>query len=88
MTRQLVLNVFFMRFGHHPAAWRSPGVVATGRPDIQYWINMAKLAEEAQFDAFFMADFIGRSGEDLDKASRVGELVPVRAADAAERHRR
>jgi FMN-dependent oxidoreductase (nitrilotriacetate monooxygenase family) len=33
---------------------------------------MAKLAEEARFDAFFMADFIGRSGEDLDAASRVG----------------
>jgi alkanesulfonate monooxygenase len=71
-ARQLVLNVFFMRFGHHPAAWRSPGVVATGRPDIQYWIDMAKRAEEARFDAFFMADFIGRSGDDLDKASRVG----------------
>ncbi len=70
--RQLVLNVFFMRFGHHPAAWRSPGVTATGRPDIQYWITMAKRAEEARFDAFFMADFIGRSAEDLDKTSRIG----------------
>jgi FMN-dependent oxidoreductase (nitrilotriacetate monooxygenase family) len=70
--RQLALNVFFMRFGHHPAAWRSPGVTATGRPDIRYWIDMAKLAEQAKFDAFFLADFIGRSGERLARQSRAG----------------
>ena len=56
--RQLALNVFFMRFGHHPAAWRSPGVTATDRPDIRYWVDMAKLAEQAKFDAFFMADHL------------------------------
>jgi FMN-dependent oxidoreductase (nitrilotriacetate monooxygenase family) len=70
--RQLALNVFFMRFGHHPAAWRSPGVTATGRPDIKYWVDMAKLAERAKFDTFFVADFIGRSGDKLEQTSRLG----------------
>jgi FMN-dependent oxidoreductase (nitrilotriacetate monooxygenase family) len=70
--RQLALNVFFMRFGHHPAAWRSPGVTASGRPDFRYWVDLAKLAERAKFDAFFMADFIGRSGKDLVQTSRQG----------------
>jgi FMN-dependent oxidoreductase (nitrilotriacetate monooxygenase family) len=70
--RQLVLNVFFMRFGHHPAAWRYPGVTATGRPDINYWVEMAKLAERARFDTFFIADFIGRSSRDLRQTSRQG----------------
>ena len=70
--RQLALNVFFMRFGHHPAAWRYPGVSASGRPDINYWVEMAKLAERAKFDTFFMADFIGRSGDKLRQASRQG----------------
>ena len=70
--RQLALNVFFMRFGHHPAAWRSPGVTATGRPDIKYWIDMAKLAEQARFDTFFVADFIGRSGDKIEQTSRMG----------------
>ena len=90
-TRQLALNVFFMRFGHHPAAWLSPGVTATGRPDIGYWVEMAKLAEQARFDAFFMADFIGRSGENLAQASRVGgafQFEPLTLLSAIAAHTR
>jgi FMN-dependent oxidoreductase (nitrilotriacetate monooxygenase family) len=60
--RQLVLNVFLQRFGHHPAGWRHPGSTDSGRPDLQWWLNAAKLAEAAKFDTFFIADFIGRSG--------------------------
>ena len=89
--RQLVLNVFFMRFGHHPAAWRSPGVTGSGRPDIGYWVDMAKLAERAKFDAFFLADFIGRSGDDLEKASRVGgsfQFEPLTLLSAIASHTR
>lgn len=70
--RQLVLNAFFMRFGHHPAAWRHPSSTGTGRPDVGYWVRMAQLAERAKFDAFFLADFIGNSGANLDQASRQG----------------
>jgi FMN-dependent oxidoreductase (nitrilotriacetate monooxygenase family) len=62
-NRQLVLNVFFQRFGHHVAAWRHPSSTGTGRPDLNWWVNAAKLAESAKFDTFFIADFIGRSGE-------------------------
>ena len=60
-SRQIVLNVFLMRFGHHPAAWRHPSARASGRPDLAYWTSLAKLAEEAKFDAYFLADFIGRT---------------------------
>ncbi|MDQ8035934.1 MAG: LLM class flavin-dependent oxidoreductase [Pedobacter sp.] len=70
--RQLVLNAFFMRYGHHPAAWRHPGVTANGRPDVKYWVKLAKLAEQAKFDAFFLADFIGRSGKNIEDASGNG----------------
>jgi len=70
--RQIVLNVFLMRFGHHPAAWRHPSSTGTGRPDVSYWVNLAKLAEQAKFDTFFLADFIGRSGEHLEESSRQG----------------
>ncbi|MET0287703.1 MAG: LLM class flavin-dependent oxidoreductase [Polyangiales bacterium] len=70
--RQLVLNSFFMRFGHHPAAWRHPSATGDGRPNARYWVDLAKLAEEAKFDAFFLADFIGRSGDDVVEASRRG----------------
>ncbi|HEY6879602.1 MAG TPA: LLM class flavin-dependent oxidoreductase [Polyangiales bacterium] len=70
--RQLVLNSFFMRFGHHPAAWRHRSSTGNGRPDARYWVDLARLAEQAKFDAFFLADFIGRSGEDVTDASRRG----------------
>lgn len=70
--RKLVLNAFFMRFGHHPAAWRHRRYEDNGRPDVDYWVNMAKLAEQARFDTFFLADFIGRSGERLEESSRQG----------------
>lgn len=70
--RQLVLNVFFQRFGHHLAAWRHPSSTGTGRPDLQWWIRAAQLAEAAKFDTFFIADFIGRSGEITPQTGRSG----------------
>jgi FMN-dependent oxidoreductase (nitrilotriacetate monooxygenase family) len=66
------LNAFFMRFGHHPAAWRHPSRHANGRPDVDYWLNAARLAEQAKFDAVFLADFIGRSDHDVEQASYNG----------------
>jgi len=71
-NRQIVLNVFFQRFGHHLAAWRHPSSTGTGRPDLDWWINAAKLAEAAKFDTFFVADFIGRSGEITPQTGRSG----------------
>lgn len=70
--RQLILNAFFMRYGHHPAAWRHPSSFGSGRPNLTYWLGAAKLAEQARFHSFFLADFIGRSGDDLEQASRTG----------------
>jgi len=71
-NRQIVLNVFFQRFGHHLAAWRHPSSTGTGRPDLDWWIKAAQLAEAAKFDTFFVADFIGRSGEITPQTGRGG----------------
>ncbi|QFY42744.1 LLM class flavin-dependent oxidoreductase [Candidatus Methylospira mobilis] len=62
-SRKLVLNAFFQRFGHHPAGWLHPGSTDNGRPNLEWYIRAAKLAEAAKFHAFFLADFIGQSGE-------------------------
>ncbi len=71
--RQLALNVFFMRFGHHPEAWRHHGNEGTtGRPDLSFWVGLAQLAERAKLDIFFLADFIGRSGRNLRGQGRGG----------------
>jgi FMN-dependent oxidoreductase (nitrilotriacetate monooxygenase family) len=61
--RQLVLNAFFQRFGHHPAGWLHPSSTDDGRPNVGWYIRAAKLAEDAKFHAFFLADFIGQSGD-------------------------
>lgn len=70
--RQLVLNVFFQRFGHHPAGWRHPSSKDDGRPNFDWWLRAAKLAEDAKFHTFFLADFIGRSGEVNPQTGRSG----------------
>jgi alkanesulfonate monooxygenase len=70
--RQLILNTFFMRFGHHPAAWRHPSAAGDGRPDLDYWVKLAVLAERAKLHTFFLADFIGRSAADLEAHSHMG----------------
>jgi FMN-dependent oxidoreductase (nitrilotriacetate monooxygenase family) len=62
--RTLNLNLFFRAFGHHPAAWRHPDSPASGQPDLSYWIDLARKAEAAKFDAVFVADFVGTAGGD------------------------
>ena len=72
--RQLVLNAFFMRFGHHLGAWRHPvHAGSNGRPDVEYWTSLAQQAEAAKFHTFFLADFIGRPGDKLEEQSRTGQ---------------
>ncbi|MGK5055741.1 LLM class flavin-dependent oxidoreductase [Janthinobacterium sp. LB2P49] len=75
-ARQLGLNVFLQRHGHHPAAWRQPSASASGRPDLAWWLRAAKLAEAARFDSFFIADFIGRSGAVTPDTGRAAIGLP------------
>jgi FMN-dependent oxidoreductase (nitrilotriacetate monooxygenase family) len=70
--RQLVLNVFLQRFGHHLAAWRHPSSKDNGRPNLDWWVRGAQLAEAAKFHTFFLADFIGRSAEITADTGRSG----------------
>ena len=69
--RQLALNIFIQRWGHYPEAWKHPAnQPISARPDPQFYLKLAQIAEQAKFDTFFVADFIGRSGTDLDAVSR------------------
>lgn len=70
--RKLILNAFMMRFGHHEAGWKHPSSTGNGRPDLAWWVAAAKLAEQAKFDTFFVADFIGRSGNITPATGRSG----------------
>jgi FMN-dependent oxidoreductase (nitrilotriacetate monooxygenase family) len=54
--RELHLNAFLMEAGHHEAAWRLPESNPRADFDLQHWIKLAQLAENAKFDSLFLAD--------------------------------
>ncbi|RAG80545.1 LLM class flavin-dependent oxidoreductase [Streptacidiphilus pinicola] len=54
--RRLHLNAFLMEAGHHEASWRLPDGNARADFDLKHWIELARLAESAKFDALFLAD--------------------------------
>lgn len=68
--RQLVLNVFLTRHGHHPGAWRQPQSPGGGNPSFAYWADQVKTAERGKLDAVFFADFVGNAGADVRGAGR------------------
>jgi len=45
-----------MESGHHEAAWRLPESNARASFDLQHWVALAQLAEQAKFDSLFLAD--------------------------------
>lgn len=53
---QLHLNLFLYPGGHHEAAWRYPGSDPERLLDIRFYQELARRAEEATFDAVFLAD--------------------------------
>lgn len=56
MAKQIRLNLIFHTAGRHDAAWKSfddPSILVD---DIDHQIKLAKLAEDAQFDAIFLPD--------------------------------
>ncbi len=58
MSRQLHLNLFLMPRGHHEGAWRHPGANRRGLTDIELYVEAARIAEKATFDAVFLADIL------------------------------
>ncbi|MBX8549888.1 LLM class flavin-dependent oxidoreductase [Pseudomonas cichorii] len=64
-ARQLKLGAFLMATGHHVAAWRHPDVPANAGLDIKHYKHLAKVAEEARFDALFVADSVAAATGDI-----------------------
>ncbi|ONH65976.1 Dimethyl-sulfide monooxygenase [Cyberlindnera fabianii] len=59
--KPLVLNLFTQGCVNTQSAglWTLPGDVATNYNTLDYWINLAKKAEAAKFNAIFIADVLG-----------------------------
>jgi hypothetical protein len=71
MNRQLHLNLFIHRRGHHEAAWRHRGSSPLPLTDIRYYQDLAQRAETALFDSLFLADQLALGG-DVAQAPRTG----------------
>ncbi|CDN57564.1 Nitrilotriacetate monooxygenase component A (plasmid) [Neorhizobium galegae bv. officinalis bv. officinalis str. HAMBI 1141] len=56
MTRQLHFNLFLMPRGHHEGAWRHPDSTRRALTDLELYVEAARIAEAAKFDAVFLAD--------------------------------
>ena len=57
--RQIKLGAFLMQTGHHIAAWRHPGAQADAAVNFRHYVDLARRAEAAKFDAIFLADAVG-----------------------------
>ena len=68
--RQIKLGAFLMQTGHHVAAWRHPNAQADAGHNFQHYAQLARIAEQAKFDAIFFADGVSVRDTDLDSLSR------------------
>ena len=69
-SRQIKLGAFLMQTGHHIAAWRHPRAQADAGSNFRHYVELAKLAEAAKFDAVFLADSVGVRSSELASLSR------------------
>ena len=68
--RQIKLGAFLMQTGHHVAAWRHPEAQADAGHNFQHYAQLARIAEQAKFDAIFFADGVSVRDTDLNSLSR------------------
>ncbi|MEU6131800.1 LLM class flavin-dependent oxidoreductase [Saccharopolyspora sp. NPDC047091] len=54
--RRLHLNAFILSSGHHEASWRYPHSTPERMFDASFYRSIARTAEDAAFDAIFLAD--------------------------------
>ena len=82
--RELHLNAFLMEAGHHEAAWRLPESNPRADFDLQHWIELAQLAENAKFDSLFLADGPALAGSGEFRPP--GQLDPLTLLTALSQH--
>jgi FMN-dependent oxidoreductase (nitrilotriacetate monooxygenase family) len=80
--RQMRLGLSMRYHGYHLAAWRHPDVPAAGTLDYRYFLNTARIAEQARFDMVFLADGVGIRARDepsgsLCRSPQTVELEPL-----------
>ncbi|MCB4768665.1 LLM class flavin-dependent oxidoreductase [Ancylobacter sp. Lp-2] len=72
---RMKLNAFLHPTGHHIAAWRHPRAVADAGVNFDHYVELARTAERAKFDAIFLADSAAVRDQNIESASRVARYV-------------
>ncbi len=80
-SKPLHFNAFVMNTNSHiqHGQWRRPDASQVEFEDIDTWINLAEILEDAKFDAIFFADVIGHYGDadaDFDAYLQHGLQIP------------
>lgn len=78
--KQIKLGAFLMQTGHHIAAWRHPQAQADAGANFAHYVELARRAEAAKFDAIFFADSVGVKTSDpatLARTARADTLEPL-----------
>lgn len=81
MTTPLHFNAFVMNTNSHiqHGHWRRPEAQQVDFENVDLWIDLARLLEEAKFDAMFFADVTGHYGDadaDFEVYARHGLQIP------------
>lgn len=80
----LHFNAFVMNTTSHihHGQWRRPDAEQTEFADVNTWVELAKLLEDAKFDAMFFADVVGHYGDaDADYSVYVNEGLQIPSND-------
>jgi FMN-dependent oxidoreductase (nitrilotriacetate monooxygenase family) len=78
--RQIRLGAFLMQTGHHIAGWRHPGAQADAGQNFRHYVDLARKAEAAKFDAVFLADSVGvrnAHSPSLSRTARAEHFEPL-----------
>jgi FMN-dependent oxidoreductase (nitrilotriacetate monooxygenase family) len=81
--RNLHLNAVIFGLGSHEAGWRMPESDPLASTNLDYWIDIARRAEAAGFDALFLGDVLAlQKGADRHLSDAMDPLVILSALAA------
>ncbi|MDA9513123.1 nitrilotriacetate monooxygenase [Bradyrhizobium sp. CCBAU 11430] len=78
-NKEITLGLYLARAGYHEGAWRDPSVPTDGGIDIDHYVALARLAENAAFHFIFIADHQGIIDDHavLSRVSRSEGFEPI-----------
>lgn len=82
-SRRMRLNAVIFGLGSHEAGWRMPESDPLASTSLDYWIDIARRAEAADFDALFLGDVLAlQSSADRHLSDAMDPLVILSALAA------